>query len=130
MSPFLPLFESLTSVLVGSIALTLALKWTVVLALAWMIHTSWASTCAGEPLLRAVDSGRSAIVAISLLTPPIVEYRFTDRGSTAIDVARSQPGVRTEKGPKKPEVPAGSGSTEAASPPPWLVLDAAATNQS
>ena len=40
MSPFLPLFESLTSVLVGSIALTLALKWTVVLALAWMIHTS------------------------------------------------------------------------------------------
>ena len=131
MSPFSPLFESLTSLMDGSIALILVLKWTALLALAWMIHANL-SRC--NPrwrvlLWRATVAGL-AVVAISSWAPPIVEYRFTDRGSAAIDVARSQPSVQAEKGRKKPEVLGVSVSTEAANPPPSLVLDAATTNQS
>jgi beta-lactamase regulating signal transducer with metallopeptidase domain/protocatechuate 3,4-dioxygenase beta subunit/peroxiredoxin len=131
MSPFSPLFESRTSLMGGSIALTLVLKWTAVLAPAWMIHAS-SSRC--NPrwrvlLWRATVAGL-AVVAISSWAPPIVEYCFTDRGSTAIDVARSQPSVLAEKDRKKPEVLGVSVSAEAANPPPSLVLDAATTNQS
>ena len=131
MSPFSPLFESRTSLMGGSIALILVLKWTVVLALAWMIHASlsrcnprwrvllWRSTVAGL-----------AVVAISSSAPPILEYGFTERGSTAIDVARSQPSILAEKNRKKPEVLGVNVATEAANTPPSLVLDAATTNQS
>jgi beta-lactamase regulating signal transducer with metallopeptidase domain/peroxiredoxin len=131
MSAFSPLFKSGTSLMGGSIALTLVLKWTAVLGLAWMIH---ASLLRCNPrwrvlLWRATVAG-IAVVAISSWAPPIVEYRFTDRGSTAIDVARSQPSVLTEKDRKKPDVLGVSVSTEAANPPPSLVLDAATTHQS
>src|SRR5271163_334302 len=75
-----------------SIASALILKWTTVLALAWLAH----GMLAGRNPRWRVALWRSAVVGIALvavlsLAPPIVTYPTVPREPPAMDVARTVP---------------------------------------
>ena len=102
--------------LVGeSIALILVVKWTIVLALAWVIH---ATLLRCNPRWR-VTLWRATVVGIALvgllsLAPPIVKYHLADRGQAA--VVRSVPNEPAEESRAKAEAVAVKVSTEIIDP--------------
>jgi beta-lactamase regulating signal transducer with metallopeptidase domain len=107
----------------GSIALILVVKWTLVLALAWMIH---ATLMRCNPRWR-VALWRATVVGIALVgllssAPPIVKYHLADREQAAVVVVRPLPRGPAEEGraTHEAEAVAVSVSTEAIAPAPLV----------
>jgi len=123
MSPSSPLSESIVGLVGGSIALILVVKWTVVLALAWMIH---ATLLRCNPRWR-VALWRATVVGIALVAllssaPPIVKCHLADREQAAVVVARPLPRGPAEEGraTHEAEAVAVSVSTGAIAPAPLV----------
>ena len=83
MSPFSPWSECFVGLVGESIALILVVKWTIVLALAWIIHATLLaleSPLASRALAHRPSSG-IALVALLSSAPPIVKYHFARPGT-------------------------------------------------
>jgi beta-lactamase regulating signal transducer with metallopeptidase domain len=90
----------------ASIGLVLVVKWTVVLALAWLAH----GILAGWNPRWRVMLWRSAVVGLALVTvlsttvPPIVTFQSGPRDQPSVDLARTAPASRAIKGRGAPAI--------------------------
>ena len=100
MSVFSTWLEFSASLPDASIGLVLIVKWTAVLALAWLAH----GMLAGRNPRWRVALWRSAVVGLALvavlsLAPPIVTYRSVPRDQPSVEVAQTVPTAPAVDGP-------------------------------